>query len=401
MTRTLTALFVSLLVLWPVPASAALPSDANATSLILSPLVVAEHLAEEPVYVHPDRYVSTESSLVLSEDRARDLNDRVTEELPGVYLAVTPWPNAPRSMGTAVVNRSEAEGTFLLVGDGLTVISVRSEGDKVPGPSSDTVRMVLAVVNQRPDLARADLGDRLDIALDLLGDEEAAAREYERMSSDGDPGGRALSLVVVLLAALPLVGLAVWGVRRRAHRPVRVVPLSEGVVDSVDSAAHEELRRELTRVLPSYGRRVARFKGSRERASDALAAYEAAARVLDTAGDVSDLVGVRVLLDHCEAALNGRPAPRHCFFDPRHRGETARTSLRVPASPRATSVQACADCRRDLRAHVPPRAVLDSSHGQPTPYYAVPAQHSVWAATGYGTLAPDLVQRVLGGGARG
>ncbi|PWV49402.1 hypothetical protein [Nocardiopsis sp. L17-MgMaSL7] len=401
MTRTLTALFVSLLVLWPVPASAALPSDANATSRILSPLVVAEHLAEEPVYVHPDRYVSTESSLVLSEDRARDLNDRVTEELPGVYLAVTPWPNAPRSMGTAVVNRSEAEGTFLLVGDGLTVISVRSEGDKVPGPSSDTVRMVLAVVNQRPDLARADLGDRLDIALDLLGDEEAAAREYERMSSDGDPGGRALSLVVVLLAALPLVGLAVWALRRRALRPVRVVPLSEAVVDTVDSAAREELRRELARDLPSYGRRVAGFKGPRSRAAKALAAYEAAARVLDTAGDVSDLVGVRVLLDHCEAALTAGPSPRHCFFDPRHQGVKAPASLRVPASPRATTVPACPDCRRDVHAHVPPRAVLDSSYGLPSPYYAVPAEQSVWAATGYGTLAPDLVERVLSGGARG
>lgn len=401
MIRALTALLLCLPVLWSAPAAAAAAPADSGPDRILSPVVVAEHLAEDPVYVHPDRHLDGDRSTILSQVRAVELSERVARELPHVYVAVTPWQNAPRSMATALANRAETEGTYLVVGTGHTVVAVRSDGDRTPGPSSDTVRMALAVVNERPDMARADLDERLDLALDLLGDERAAAREYERLASGSEPGRRTVPLVVVLVASLPLVGLGLWALRRRALRPVRVVPLSEAVVDTVDSAAQEELRRELTRDLPSYGRRVAHFKGPRSRASKALATYEAAARVLDTAGDMSDLVGVRVLLDHCEAALTAGPSPRHCFFDPRHQGVTAPVSLRVPASPRATTVPACPDCRRDVRSHVPPRAVLDTSRDRPSPYYAVPAEHSVWAATGYGTTAPDLVERILGGGARG
>lgn len=398
MIRALAPLVLSLLVLGAGPASAS--PGGSVPDRILSPVVVAEHLAVDPVYVHPDRHLDGDRSTILSEARAVELSQRLTRELPHLYVAVTPWQNAPRSMATALVNRAETEGTYLVVGSGPTVVSARSDGARTPGPSSDTVRMALAVANERPDMARASLDDRLDLVLDLLGDERAAAREYERLAS-GSEQGRTVSLVVVLVAALPLVVLGLWALRRRALRPVRVVPLSEAVVDTVESAAREELRRDLVRDLPSYGRRVAGFEGPRSRAARALAAYEAAGRVLDTAEDVSDLVGVRVLLDHCEAALTAGPTPRHCFFDPRHQGVKAPVRLRVPASPRATTVPACPDCRRDVRAHVPPKAVLDSLRDRPTPYYAVPAEESAWAATGYGTLAPDLVERVLSGGARG
>lgn len=394
MIRTLTALSLALLFLWPAPAAARPSWEREAT-----PTAVAAHLAEDPVYLHSEQHGG------LPEDLAQELRERVLGEEMDVYIAVTPWRDEPHSLATALVNRAQRDGVYLVVGTGHTMVAVSSEGGRVQGPDPDTVRMALAVVNERPDLARAPLAGRLNVALDLLGDEEVTASEYERLSSGAPRDRWLLSDGFMLITALPLAALVfwglLWGVRRRSRRPLRVVPLTEAVVDSVDSAKQEAEHRELTRVLPSYGRRVARFGGVHTRATAALEAYEAAARVLDSADDMSDLVGVRVLLDHCEAALTGGSAPQHCFFDPRHPGDAGRVRWRVPATHRAVTVRACADCRRDVKGYRMPKAVLDTSGARPVPYYAVPAERSVWAATGYGTLAPDLAARILRGELRG
>ncbi|MEU3021003.1 hypothetical protein ABZ635_26885 [Nocardiopsis sp. NPDC007018] len=404
MTRVLTALLLAALVLLPVPAGAAgAPAD-PATSRVLSPGVVADHLAEAPLYVHPDRFGAADGETALSREQSRELNLRVAEEVPHLYVAVTPWGDEPLSMGTALANRAGLEGTFLVVGEGPTIVAVHSAADEIPGPAPETVRMAVELVNERSDLARADLYDRLGVLVDLVTDEESTARAHEAMTSGRSTARFPFPVWTVIpgfLAVLLVAGATAWVLRRRALRPLRVAPLTEAVADTVDSSVREHEHRELVRVLPSYGRRAARFEGPERRTADALAAYEAAARVLDSATDASDLVGVRVLLDHCEAALTGAAAPRHCFFDPRHRGQTRPVRLRVTASPRAVSVPACAECRADVRAHRVPASVPDSSQGQPVPYYSVPSERSVWAATGYGTLAPDLVNRVLGGGVRG
>lgn len=388
MYRTLPALLLVLLVLWPTAAAMA------DTKSSLSPSTVAEHLAEDPVYVHPSR------GAALSDEQARELRERIVDEDLNVYIAVTPWREAPESMVTALIGRSEGPGVFLAVGDGGPVVGRRSSDDR-SGVSRVTLKQTLEVLEQRPDMIRADLEERLHVALDMLGDERVAAREHARLSAGPVLDPRLATALLWGLAALPLLALVVWGMRRRSRRPLRVVPLSEAVVGTVDSTEQETTRRELEPALVSYGRRVSRFSGNHARATTALEAYEAAAKVLDTAEDMADLVGARVLLDHCEAALSGDSTPRHCFFDPRHEGQTGKARWRAPASHRSVTVRACARCRRDLKEHRVPMTVLASSGRVAVPYYAVPARESVWAATGYGTLAPDLAARVLRGDDRG
>lgn len=301
---------------------------------------------------------------------------------------------------SALVGRGEDPGVYLAVGSGTAMVGHRS-GDDRSGVSGATLRQTLEVLEERPDMARADLDERLHTALDLLGNERMAAREHARLSAGPVLDPRLATVLLWALASLPLVALLLWLMRRRSRRPLRVVPLSEAVVETVNATGQESIRRELERALVSYGRRVSRFSGNHARAATALEAYEAAAKVLDAAEDMADLVGARVLLDHCEAALSGDSTPRHCFFDPRHEGETGKARWRAPALHRSVTVRACARCRRDLKEHRIPMTVLASNGLDAVPYYAVPAQESVWAATGYGTLAPDLAARVLRGEVRG
>ena len=388
MYRTFPALLLVLLVLWP---GAVAVADTKSS---LSPSTVAEHLADDPVYVHPDR------RLALSDEQARELRERIVDEELNVYIAVTTWREAPESAVTALVRRGEDPGVYLAVGSGTAVVGHRS-GDDRSGVSSATLRHTLEVLEERPDMARADLDEHLHTAMDLLGDKRMAAREHARLTAGPVLDPRTATVLLWALASLPLVALAAWGMRRRSRRPLRVVPLSEAVVATVNSTEQESMRRELERALVSSGRRVSRFSGNHACAATALEAYEAAAKVLDTAQDMADLVGARVLLDHCEAALSGDPTPRHCFFDPRHEDETGKARWRAPASRRSVTVRACARCRRDLKEHRVPMVVLASNGSDTVPYYAVPARESVWAATGYGTLAPDLAARVLRGDARG
>lgn len=387
MYRTLPALLLMSLFLWPAPAAVA---DQGSS---LPPAILSEHLAEDPVYVHPSR------GAALSDEQARELRERIADEDLNVYIAVTPWREAPKSMVTALPGRGEDPGVFLAVGAGTAVVGTRSGGSRAE-VSQNALDQTLEVLEQRPDMIRADLDERLHVALDMLGDERVAAREHARMSTGPVLDPRLATVLLWVLAALPLLALVLWLMHRRSRRPLRVVPLSEAVVGAVDSAERETAHRELSRALVSYGRRVSRFSGPHARATTALEAYEAAAKVLDSAEDMADLVGARVLLDHCEAALSGDCVPRHCFFDPRHEGDTGKARWRAPASHRSVTVRACARCRRDVKEHRVPMTVLASVGGDAVPYYAVPAQESVWAATGYGTLAPNLAARVLRGDAR-
>lgn len=195
---------------------------------------------------------------------------------------------------------------------------------------------------------------------------------------------------------------ALWfGIRRWSRRPIRVVPLTEAVAATVSQVQQDEYRARLAERLTGCGQRVSARGDSSEEVRRALEAYTAAAKVFDSADDKSDLVGVQVLLDMCDAALDGEIRPAHCFFDPRHTSGKAMVRWRAPASFDSVRVLACRECRRAVRGHRTPPSVLDSTGDRPLPYYAVPPERSVWAATGYGTLVSDLPGRVMRGGHRG
>lgn len=198
-----------------------------------------------------------------------------------------------------------------------------------------------------------------------------------------------------LVAAAAAITALVLFVRRRSHRPLRVAPLTETVAQNADRARRAEYRTELAERLTRCGQRVARADTGR--VTEALAAYTAAATVLDRAQDKSDLVGVHVLLDLCEAHLAGEAPPERCFFDPRHEGKVSVVRWRSPASFDSVRVRACQNCRKAVRSHRAPESVPDSTGPRTLPYYAVSAEESVWAATGYGAFADDLPERIARG----
>jgi hypothetical protein len=136
----------------------------------------------------------------------------------------------------------------------------------------------------------------------------------------------------------------------------------------------------------------------------ALDAYDAAERTLDRSRDITDLAGALVLvregrdaLGAARAAARGKKPPATvplCFFNPLH-GISARTVVwQPPGEWGGIKVRSCDECAKRVRRRQQPDALCCQVHGHDIPYYRV---HNVWAATGYGQLCDDLIERVLAG----
>jgi len=137
----------------------------------------------------------------------------------------------------------------------------------------------------------------------------------------------------------------------------------------------------------------------------ALDAYEAAAKVLDHAHDITDIAGVLVLVRMGVAAATAAETDRAearapvdlCFFNPLHGVSARHVRWRQLGQRDALIVRACAECADRLRQRRQPYALTCQVHGRELPYYEIDPQQSVWAATGYGQFTGDLIERVLTG----
>ncbi|OOC54374.1 MULTISPECIES: hypothetical protein [Nocardiopsis] len=320
------------------------------------------------------------------------LQERLEESEVPVYVVLLSQRTRLKNYPERLAHSAGSRGYFFAVGrDGVTIHGAQSDMDGTVVDGMDTAQLAAAAVNGDPELAEASLAERLNRVVDLVEDGKAVDA-YRDMRDGPAPPWEWLALGVGAAAA------ALWfGVRWWSRRPIRVVPLSEEVSATVSQAQRDGYRTRLEERLTGCGQRVSARQDSSDKVRQALEAYTAAAKVLDSAADKSDLVGVHVLLDMCEAALDGEISPVHCFFDPRHDGGKAPVRWRSPASFDSVRVMACRECRKAVRQHRTPPAVPDSTGGRPLPYYAVSPEHSVWAATGYGTLTPDLPARVVRG----
>ncbi|NUR60614.1 MAG: hypothetical protein HOV87_18415 [Catenulispora sp.] len=163
----------------------------------------------------------------------------------------------------------------------------------------------------------------------------------------------------------------------------------------------------------------------------ALDAYTAAGKLLDEAAEPAELGGVSALLDiaaaHFAVAIarhEGKPAPHRrsrCFYNPLH-GAAASNAVDPSHKPKKRQRQPgsrgkgqppipmCADCRERARANLPldilPAAVSVRVRRRAralveVPYFMVPHDRSIWAATGFGSLPgssdAELVRRVMRG----
>lgn len=388
---------------------AALPVAAAADTAVSPAQAVAEALEGAPVHVDPaygTAFPEDERDRVAARIGAEDL------ELYVIAVPLTrgdPWNGDPEALASAVHDRrGGGEAHYLVYG-----------GEQLTGTGFGTQDLSPAYYGA---LAASygtgfDGGpvEQVDAALDAAysPDPEAAYHAAREEYEEGRPSygllfalprwalwAGVLLLVLLAAAAALLVGRALGARTRRGV--LRGLP-QHAAFANADRARLERLVDRGGRELVELGERLSSARGvPAERLSRALDARDAAAavhdRMLREGTNLPDAVGVLVLLDLAEDALAGLRTPRRpCYADPLHGSGTRPVQWRQFGGTHSIRVPLCADCARAVRGRVRPTVLPAEHDGATVPYYEVPADRSVWAATGYGTLTDDLVARIQRG----
>ncbi|MEU5833189.1 hypothetical protein ABZ820_05785 [Streptomyces diacarni] len=208
---------------------------------------------------------------------------------------------------------------------------------------------------------------------------------------------------------LGVVAVLWWRARRAAVLPAAgarsVFATARG--EQV-GALRERAREEVVRLGEDVSGREA-ADGGADGMRRALDAYEAATTVLDAAEGLADLAGALALVEEGRTALRasakrGARAARNrealplCFFHPLHGRGVRRIRWRPLGQRDPLRVAACRECAEAVRAHRPPEVLRARDGDSEVPYFEIPPERSLWAATGYGSLTADpLAVRVQRG----
>ncbi|MFH8516144.1 hypothetical protein ACH4CE_13680 [Streptomyces gelaticus] len=213
------------------------------------------------------------------------------------------------------------------------------------------------------------------------------AEEHASGSSSDSGSGTLIAIAAGLVLAVVGAGLLV---RHRLPRHTSFT-FPDAVFAAEEAADEAGLRRQAAAEMLALGEAVEHADGATSGLSRALDAYDAAGRVLDAARGLPDLVGVLALAAEGRSALAPTPGLPLCFFDPRHGTAVRRTTWRPLGRRERADVAVCDDCGQALRARRSPQVMAVRHRGRTVPYFEVPAEHSLWAATGYGSLlsGPD------------
>lgn len=273
-----------------------------------------------------------------------------------------------------------------------------------------------AVTNNEDALATYVAGDKYpsDLALQVTETVEIfasgdAEQQYEEqfperrdtVTSSGDDSSQVLGMdppVAIGLGVVLVVAVALWLLRRR--RPRGEVALKRRALRRISSAQTHDWRRRAETETAALGERIQALEI--EHGDDgatwaaALDHYQAATAILDRSDAAADSIGALVLArrgdDALSAAADGRswtPAAA-CFFNPLHGPATTKAPWKTSAGTR--DVPCCGACRRDLGKRREPE-ILDLPTGDTVVHY-MDAGVEPWASTGYGALAPDLLDRL-------
>ncbi|GAA2728325.1 hypothetical protein [Actinocorallia aurantiaca] len=386
---------------------------------------IAAALRRSPVYADP----SLES--VLSKGRLATLLARIEAAPVPVFVVLVPlikggtWEESDELL-TVVHDRLDRDGLYISLSSYGNQLDARRWGGtrEEIQDSEYAVRLPFFL----PEFKDAILVDRLIKAVELVtagggyaAYEKATAHLHSRSRTDavkeslGGDGSPALPITLGAATAA-VAGLAVWRWRRsaRVRREQRPLLLPREVLTAAGTADRAELRGRVEHEVVAFGELLegVDLDSDASRVHDlmtlALDAYQAAAKTLDSAGGVPDLVGALVLVDRGRDALDsarslagGRretpPSPL-CFFNPLHGDAAAGTvTWRELGSRDSLRVRACGACAKAVRDHRVPESLPDEVDGKAVPYYAAP---TLWARTGYGQFGDDLVHRVLRGDLR-
>ncbi|MGC0420563.1 hypothetical protein [Embleya sp. AB8] len=217
-----------------------------------------------------------------------------------------------------------------------------------------------------------------------------------------------------------------WSSRRRMTPPAEPTEPGAAAPPTIPAALYERARAESVAALRAEATARLADLAARTQALvpaahppalaaqlRALDACEAAAWVLRDADDLPDLAGVLVLVRHGVRALDvaadraGRALPADevgaddrfrvavCLLNPLHGTAVGPLHWAIRGRTRL-SVPACHAClvaaSERTMADVLTQRVADGAY---LAYYEIPAERSVWSATGFGAFGGDLVARVL------
>ncbi|MFF0728646.1 hypothetical protein [Streptomyces sp. NPDC004134] len=412
----LAALAALLLVLLPARAVWAAPSPGEE---------IADRLRDSPVYVH-DAYTGA-----VDEERQRAITAQIEETGLPIRVVLVPLAKGDDFAGdpgtlAEVVRGRLGDGDLILVTTGEQADWL--EGFEWPGEVHQA-RDAVGAVGHLDEMSEAGLAARVEKAValidagngtevyeeavaDLGADSPPAAAEDDPQEESGGGPALPLALAGAAAAVAVLAGLMWYVRRRRTGSRAATAPFAtpQAVFAAARAADEAELRRRAEEEVVALGEAVREVEtDAPDRAAHvhaALDAYAAAGTVLDGAGSRADLAGVLALVaegrDALEAARTTRPrrttALPLCFFNPLHGRATHRTRWRPLGSRRQLPVATCDICTKALRERRAPEVLTDTADGREVPYFEVPAESSIWAATGYGSLTRDaLAPRVARG----
>ncbi|MEV0323623.1 hypothetical protein ACIBKX_13525 [Streptomyces sp. NPDC050658] len=288
-------------------------------------------------------------------------------------------------------------------------------GFEWPGREQQAADAV-ATVGFLDSMKDAGLAEQTEKAIELI-DEGEGTKAYEEATEDlgdggsgggGDeslPGGPdkakesggsswPLPVAVSVAVALAAVGLFFF-VRRRGRGSARgraPFTFPQAVFAAARIADEAALRRQTEAEVLALGEAARQADTSTPGLQRALDAYAAAGTVLDSARGLPDLAGVLALVTEGRDALEAAtPAALPlCFFNPLHGRAELRLRWRPLGRRDQLHIAACGECAEAVRARRAPEVLTDTGpEGRPVPYFEIPAEQSVWAATGYGSLLRD------------
>ncbi|MEU8915696.1 hypothetical protein [Streptomyces nigrescens] len=377
---------------------------------------IADALRRSPVHVDPSLTSAVDT------EQQRELAARIRRSRLPIRVALVPlvagdsWGGKPEQLAEVVHDRMGGGPSILItLGNYPDDISAR----EWPSGAHQAFHAAAAVFFQK-DMKGAGPAKRVARAIDIIeagnGDTvyarataglgapkptqgTADGAGTKAASAHGSPFVRLLSLVVGPVLLLAAVGLLL---RRRSRLRDLSTPfaLPRSVFAAARQADEAGLRDRAAEEVVRLGEEARTAQGAAAAVERALDAYAAAGTVLDRARGVPDLAGVFALVAEGRAALSAGALPL-CFFHPLHGPAVRRIPWRPLGRREQLRVATCEPCLRAVRTRRAPEVLTDRRDGRPVPYFEVPAEDSLWAATGYGSLLGGAADSLAGRVQRG